>query len=755
MIQLTLLMGAVFALLLGVFVLLNNHKAFLFRAFFVLTMSACLWLSVNALTIPGIITLHDGELLAINRLITPLSLFVSIALLYFFAIYKKHAREPIYFSAIVLCVLVSLFSFSSWNVYLSNNQLVLGKLFPFFLATIVYTNALSLFLLFKKDDSQLRSSFRRLQLFYLRLGFVIAILPAVGLGVFLPLFSTSSLSNLGPLCGVLFLVFVTIAIVRNRLFDVRFALARTMGYLVALVFIALSYGLCIFAISSLSVFGRQPMLLQRAEYVGLTLLTALFFPLVRKIFVSATDKIFYQDSYNPQIFLDELNRVIVGNIELRALLLACSQVIQDTLKIDYCVFYIKGRGDFERPRTFGATEKAVDEHIVSRGGEADNGQARLLVADYLPEEAEKLKRALYRDDIAALRPLISIEGGTDGRRRKLGYMVLGQKKSGNMYTSQDVRLLEIIANELVIAVQNSLRFEAIQRFNVTLKERIDDATRKLRRTNQRLKELDETKDDFISMASHQLRTPLTSIKGYLSLVLEGDAGKLNATQAKMLRQAFSSSQRMVFLITDLLNISRLKTGKFVIEPSPVDLSMLAQEEVEQLKEVAEIKQITLTYTKPAWFPKLMLDETKIRQVIMNFIDNAIYYTPVGGYIDVRLTEKPSTVELRVSDNGIGVPRSEQPHLFTKFYRATNARRARPDGTGLGLFMAKKAVTAQGGSIIFSSQEGRGSTFGFLFSKERLKVAEHAAIVPHSLTAQLDADVAANETKRVSAVHSVK
>lgn len=210
------------------------------------------------------------------------------------------------------------------------------------------------------------------------------------------------------------------------------------------------------------------------------------------------------------------------------------------------------------------------------------------------------------------------------------------------------------------------------------------------------------------------------------MVLDGDAGKLNQTQAEMLEQAFSSSQRMVSLITDLLNISRLKTGKFVIEPIPTNLRTVVQGEVAQLVETAKAKNVTITYKKPASFPTLMLDEVKTRQVIMNFIDNAIYYTPPGGHIRVELIDKPSTIELLVVDDGIGVPRSEQHHLFSKFYRATNARKARPDGTGLGLFMAKKVIVAQGGSLIFSSEEGHGSTFGFTFIKDRLKVTDGTA-----------------------------
>jgi signal transduction histidine kinase len=123
----------------------------------------------------------------------------------------------------------------------------------------------------------------------------------------------------------------------------------------------------------------------------------------------------------------------------------------------------------------------------------------------------------------------------------------------------------------------------------------------------------------------------------------------------------------------------------------------------------------------------MLDETKTRQVIMNFTDNAIYYTPAGGHIKVVLIDKPQTIELRVVDDGIGVPKTEQHHLFSKFYRAGNARQARPDGTGLGLFMAKKVIIAEGGALIFESEVGKGSTFGFQFSKAKIGVKDNVPL----------------------------
>jgi signal transduction histidine kinase len=302
-----------------------------------------------------------------------------------------------------------------------------------------------------------------------------------------------------------------------------------------------------------------------------------------------------------------------------------------------------------------------------------------------------------------------------------GVILIGQKTDGRPFYDDERLSLISLATQSALALENSLQYYKIQRFNEDLEQKITDATRELRKTNEKLKALDEAKDEFISMASHQLRTPLTSVKGYVSMVLDGDAGKVAGQQRELLEQAFASSQRMVYLIADLLNVSRLKTGKFVIESVPTKLGEVVETEMAQLKETAKAHNLELTYEKPEDFPVLNLDETKTRQVIMNFIDNAIYYTPAGGHIRVELTASDKTIDYKVIDDGLGVPRAEQHHLFTKFYRAGNAKKARPDGTGLGLFMAKKVVIAQGGSIIFESQEGKGSTFGFSFPRAALEV----------------------------------
>lgn len=288
------------------------------------------------------------------------------------------------------------------------------------------------------------------------------------------------------------------------------------------------------------------------------------------------------------------------------------------------------------------------------------------------------------------------------------------------FTSRDIKLLRTISDELVIAIQNSLSVQEVKDINASLEQRIEAATAELRTSNARLKRIDASKDEFISMASHQLRTPLTSIKGYLSMVLEGDTGKITADQQHLLQEAFSSSERMVHLIHDFLNVSRLQNGKFMLEQHPYDLVSLVQSETNSLQRSAESRGLKLACKTSLKGLTLMIDETKFRQVVMNFIDNALYYSRPKGTITVKIDKVGDNVEVRVVDNGIGVPKAEQEHLFTKFFRAANARKQRPDGTGVGIFLAKKVVNEHGGTIIFESVEGKGSTFGFILPVSKLR-----------------------------------
>lgn len=502
-------------------------------------------------------------------------------------------------------------------------------------------------------------------------------------------------------------------LLQQGLFDVRLIVARSMGYILTIAVLSGLYGFIVFGLADLLFDLNIPLIAQFFLSLA-TGFAALSFQAVKRFFDKTTNRFFYQDAYNPELLFDEFNKVLVSTIDLHDLLTRASGVISTHLKAAYCTISIPDKAALRFINT-GSEDNLDAETLAKVWAVTLQNRRPVLVADQLTANRErKLHILMDRSGIGLVAKLT-----TDYRDagEGLGMIILGPKKSGNPYNSQDTKVMETIANELIIAMQNALRFEEIERFNETLQRKVEDATRKLRDTNRQLKKLNDTKDDFIGMASHQLRTPLTAIKGYISLVMDGDAGKVTETQRKLLQQAFTSSQKMVYLVADLLNVSRLKTGKFVIERSPTDLAKLVGDEIAQLKEEALGRKLELTYRAPKDFPLLPLDETKTRQVVMNFLDNAIYYTPSGGHVRAELEVLDKSIEFRVVDDGIGVPSDEHFQLWQKFYRAKNAQRARPDGTGLGLYMASKVITAQGGATIFKSEEGKGSTFGFSFPKD--------------------------------------
>lgn len=523
-------------------------------------------------------------------------------------------------------------------------------------------------------------------------------------------------SDFGPLIGIPSILFfvgtVASSIIKHGLFDVRLIVVRAIAYTLSLSLLALMYLSSVFLIGSRVMPGSALSVPQQFFYLLIALIFALTLPPLRRSFNKVSNRLFYRDAYVTQEVLDQISTVIVGTIDPHKVQKGALNSLAASLRPIRLSFILQDiNGDLRVGDTVG------EQWNISKPDKLrsvlQTTPSGVVLYDELNEDAYKLKEVLSLNGISVVAPLVT-------KNEHIGYLTLGPKKSGNIYNSQDVGLLNIASNELAVALQNAQRFEEIQAFNITLQEKVNEATRELKKTNRKLIALDEAKDEFISMASHQLRTPLTSIKGYLSMLSEGDLGKLTSAQQKAIKEAFGSSQRMVFLIADFLNVSRIKTGKFVIELREVDLPQIVSEELSQLKEMAGSRDITLVYDQPGVFPNLKLDDNKIRQVMMNMVDNAIYYTPAGGKVTIQLYVDGSDVVFKVTDTGIGVPKREQHKMFTKFFRAGNAKKARPDGTGLGLFMAQKIIVEQGGSVIFKSTEGKGSTFGFRFPLSKIK-----------------------------------
>lgn len=540
---------------------------------------------------------------------------------------------------------------------------------------------------------------------------VIAITNAI-LPLFFDLFY---LSAVGSLFVVIMLGGVGYSIIKHQLFDVRLAVVRGATYVLTLLTLAAVYYLTAYALSELFFANEEAYIAQSPLNVGLALLLAFIFQPIRAFFNRITNKVFYRDNYDAEEFFARLSKRLSTTTDLRGLLQRASNEITSTIKVEQGFFAIVyGDNHFMTAGTEGHGRISPSE-LKEITEYAWENEKTAIITDLLHDE-NKFRKMLKRKKIALVLPIMK-EGHVES------CLFMGAQQSRN-YTKRDIRTLETIRDELVIAIQNALSVQEVREINATLQQRIEDATKELRQSNTQLQRLDAAKDEFVSMASHQLRTPLTSVKGYISMVLEGDVGRISATQRQLLSEAFASSERMVHLINDFLNVSRLQTGKFMIEQRPIDLAKLVGQEVESLRRTAEAHSLKIQYKQPPYFPVLSIDEGKIRQVVMNFLDNAIYYSREGTAIKVSLRVDGGDALLEVRDTGIGVPKSEQAHLFTKFFRATNARRQRPDGTGVGLFLAKKVIVAHGGNMVFSSVEGEGSTFGFRLPIKKLSAASN-------------------------------
>lgn len=705
---------------LGLFVFTRNPRSRASLSFFLVSLSIALW------SVSNFLTDHATEL-SVNSFFNRLAYFFALHVfgaLLLFSLSFPISRNIKLKSLVLFLVPYTVISVLSLTDMVAGRVTSINGELEFGVGSLTIPYALLLLVLLAGTIINLRKAYKRghkrekQQIKLIILGVSVASLLGLLTNLLIPIVAESwHTTRFGPVLTVVFVGAVAYAIIKHQLFDVRLVVARSVAYIMALAVIGALYGFVAFYLFDRLIFESGSMLnpTQRLVYVMLALISGLLFAPAKKVFDKFSNSVFYRDNYDPQWFINDLTVQITKHADLRPLLDGSSISIIQSLKPEKIAFVIRlseEPGDVYIHTTEKnlPTKSELAEMSVVLAELTD----KIIVTNTHEQLPSRVRSQLRKYDVAVLVKLVS------GSKR-IGYLALGDKKSGNAYNRRDVEVLEIISDELAIAIENALRFDQIQKFNDTLQQEVEDATRRLRYTNTKLRVLDETKDEFVSMASHQLRTPLTSVKGYLSMVLEGDAGDLNQQQKKLLTQAFISSERMNYLISDLLNVSRLKTGKFIMERSPTYLPDIIGSEIGQLKQIAEAKGLELIFDKPDKFPMLSLDETKIRQVIMNFIDNALHYTPSGGKVKVSLVSNSSSVEFRVVDTGLGVPRAEQHKLFGKFYRATNAKSARPDGNGLGLFMARKVIVGQGGAVIFKSQEGKGSTFGFTFPRNKTEI----------------------------------
>jgi signal transduction histidine kinase len=250
--------------------------------------------------------------------------------------------------------------------------------------------------------------------------------------------------------------------------------------------------------------------------------------------------------------------------------------------------------------------------------------------------------------------------------------------------------------------------ESEARFRALFEE-AEAARLSLAQHNERLQQLDRMKDEFVALVSHDLRTPLTSIRGYIELLLEGLGGDLSDEQRKWMDVIDRNSARLLRLVADLLFIAQLDAGRISLERTAVVLTDVAAETVEAVAPTAETRKVTLALDADGTVV-LHGDRARLGQLIDNLVSNALKFTPPAGRVDVRVGGDDATAWIEVADTGMGISDVDKQHLFERFFRTAAANSAAIQGTGLGLAIAKGIVDAHGGTIGVRSVEGSGTTF---------------------------------------------
>ncbi len=545
----------------------------------------------------------------------------------------------------------------------------------------------------------------RTQIQYFILGFVICAAVSIIMNLILPRFGVVAFTAFTPASLILLTAPTTYALIRYRLFDIRIALQTGVIVLVLALVSPFVY-LFISQVFGQIFTGRPAYLTPIAAILTLTLLVLASVQTIRTV-QRYTERIFFRGTYLYGETLSKITAILNRATSVEDFGTKLTRTIAETFKTKRAVFLLRDeKKDSFAPvyiqtlPNHGAFTFAKNNAIVQLMEKSDGP----LLTEEAAERTSSTTQVenLKRNGVALCLP-IKVRGKMEA------LLCLGEKSSGNPYTTRDTSLLEVVSREAGVALENA-------RLYTSLEEKVAERTQKLREIQRkemgRLREIAKLKDEFFFIATHELRAPTTAINGFLKLVSSSKEG-VSKDMEENLSSIEMASHHLNQLVNDLLEISRSESGTMVFKVSEHNLTTTLNEVLEELDSKAKQKRIQTHSRLPAQ-QNVLCDPEKLKEVLTNLVDNAIKYNRDGGSIDVSSYPLPDgkNLMIEVEDTGYGIPKEEQGKLFQKFFRAQSKETQDVLGTGLGLFITRMLVEKMGGKIGFESQEGRGTTFHF-------------------------------------------
>ncbi|HSX05670.1 MAG TPA: PAS domain-containing sensor histidine kinase [Candidatus Saccharimonadales bacterium] len=373
----------------------------------------------------------------------------------------------------------------------------------------------------------------------------------------------------------------------------------------------------------------------------------------------------------------------------------------------------------------------VDDHLESNTQELVSANRRLLEAAQSQKQATAKAEAMLRsigEGVIVFDAGGKVEAANQMAEKLLGFheeqlvdgsyleLVKATDSNGAVIPPDQRPLAQVIATKRLVATELYYQRRGRAAFPahitiapVIIEGKLQGAIEVFRDISLE-KQVDRSKTEFVSLASHQLRTPLSTISWYAEMLLAGDAGKITKEQARYVHEIYDSNRRMTELVGSLLNVSRIDLGTFSVEPEPTDLVKLAQGIVKDLEPQIFARKLNFQEEYDPNIPILNADPKLMRMVIENLSSNAIKYTPELGTVTLQLKHRAHETQIIVTDSGLGIPAAQQSKIFSKLFRADNVKTHDTEGTGLGLYLVKSIVDYSGGTIWFKSKENKGTTF---------------------------------------------
>lgn len=483
------------------------------------------------------------------------------------------------------------------------------------------------------------------------------------------------------------------AITRHQLFHIRSIIARVIAYLASAFLVVVVYAFVVGR--SIDEYISSSSL--RAVLTGLSLFAAIVvFHRVTTLFNKLTNRVFYREAYSTREAIEQLTAMLVSQLDPVSIVDLSEKLLLKTVRpvSVMILIYDLDSGHFStRSKDLDATVRAI---LQLKNQSAAKDPIAIDTA------SEKVANKMRVNAIQLVIPVYSAKSLE-------GCIVLGPRLSGEVYSGQDISFLTLAARTIGLALNSAKSYQKVANFNETLKSKVAMATKQLREKNSELERLHKTKDDFISMASHQLRPKITASSGFLEL-LSRSKDDSKKERSELLDLAKQGMQQMSEIIVDMLDINRMESSELELSKERFDLAALLKSEASSMNKSNGTNRITLRMVSNSSRAYVQADKVKVREVIQNLLSNALQYS--HDEVILQLEKEAKWLRVLVIDTGIGLSKAEQKRLFEKFYRSEGAKRIRPTGSGIGLYAARLIIEAHGGAMLVSSVPTKGSSIGF-------------------------------------------